>query len=94
MAAQVDAEMLVKGIASTQRVCLSTMVNRYENPSEGGSGPTMSTWSDEKRASGIGRWTKGVLVWRVILEEMQAWQSRTRWRISDRIPGQTKRDEI
>ena len=31
-----------KGIASGHLVDLSTIVNKYENPSEGGSGPTKS----------------------------------------------------
>jgi len=42
-AAQSAAVVEVRGIASGQRVVLSTTVNRYENPEERGRGPTRST---------------------------------------------------
>jgi hypothetical protein len=42
-AAQSAAVVEASGIASGQRVVLSTMVKRYEKPEERGSGPTRST---------------------------------------------------
>jgi hypothetical protein len=51
-AAQSVAVMEERGIASGHRVDLSTTVNRYVKPWEGGSGPTKSTWMCEKRLSG------------------------------------------
>ena len=39
-----SAVMLVSGKASGHRVNLSTQVRRYENPCEGGNGPTRSMW--------------------------------------------------
>ena len=43
--AQEAAEESTKGTASGQRVERSMIVNRYLWPSDGGRGPTMSTWT-------------------------------------------------
>ena len=52
--AQEEEEMEDRGVASTQRVVLSIMVMMWEFPWEMGRGPTMSTWTWEKRLSGMG----------------------------------------
>lgn len=49
-----DEEMEERGVASSQRVVLSIIVRMCEHPWEVGRGPTMSTWTWEKRLSGIG----------------------------------------
>ena len=51
--ATVSAVMFVIGMASGQRVKLSTQVRRYVKPPEGGSGPTISMCTMSKRASGV-----------------------------------------
>jgi hypothetical protein len=41
-----EADILLRGTASSQRVVLSTIVNMYKYPSsEAGRGPTRSTWT-------------------------------------------------
>ena len=57
-----SAVMEVRGIASGQRVNLSTHVRRYVNPRDGGSGPTRSMWMTSKRASGFGKVEPGACV--------------------------------
>jgi hypothetical protein len=43
-----------RGTASAHRVVRSIMVKMCVHPCEGGSGPTMSTWTCAKRRSGMG----------------------------------------
>jgi hypothetical protein len=52
--AQAEAVMEDRGLASAHRVVRSTMVKMCVLPCEGGSGPTMSTCTWEKRRSGMG----------------------------------------
>jgi hypothetical protein len=52
--AQAEAVMEDRGAASAHRVVRSTMVKKCVLPCEGGSGPTISTCTWEKRRSGIG----------------------------------------
>ena len=47
-----SAVMSIRGNASGQCVNLSMHVRRYLYPWEGGRGPTISTWTTSKRASG------------------------------------------
>ena len=56
------------GMASVQRVNLSTHVKRYEQPSKGGSGPTMSMWIKWNLASGVEKVDSGVTVWHWTLQ--------------------------
>ncbi len=52
--AQAEAVVEDRGTASAHRVVRSTMVKMCVKPCEGGSGPTISTCTWEKRRSGIG----------------------------------------
>ena len=52
--AQAEAVMEDRGTASAHHVVRSIMVKMCVLPCEGGSGPTMSTCTWEKRRSGIG----------------------------------------
>ena len=52
--APAEAVMEDRGTASAHRVVRSTMVKMCVFPCEGGSGPTISTCTWEKRRSGIG----------------------------------------
>ncbi len=52
--AQAEAVVEDRGMASAHRVVRSIMVKMCVLPCEGGSGPTISTCTCEKRRSGIG----------------------------------------
>ncbi len=52
--AQAEAVMEDRGTSSAHRVVRSILVKMCVLPCEGGSGPTMSTWTYEKRRSEIG----------------------------------------
>ena len=69
--AHVEAVMSESGTASSHREDLSMIVIRYEQPSEGGSGPTRSTCREVKRVSGTGLWTSGECTCRVTFEAVQ-----------------------
>ena len=72
-AAQASAVDDFMGIASGQRVERSTTVRRYLWSSEGGRGPTTSTWMCEKRRSGV---LKVPTPDSVCLLTLAAWQAR------------------
>ncbi|KFD60299.1 hypothetical protein M514_27518, partial [Trichuris suis] len=61
------------GMASGHLVNLSTIV-RCVLPLDGGSGPTISTWTWSKRRSGGSKFCSGALMWRWILEVWQGTQ--------------------
>ncbi len=67
-AAQSAAAMLLNGIASGQCVVLSTTVNKYENPEDCGSGPTISTWICSNRRRGTAMVAGARCTWRDTLD--------------------------
>ncbi len=60
--AQAEGVVEDRGTASAHRVVRSTMVKMCVFPCEGGSGPTISTCTWEKRRSGIGMAVAGGVV--------------------------------
>jgi hypothetical protein len=61
--AQAEAVMEDRGTASAHHVVRSIMVKMCVLPCEGGSGPTMSTCTWEKRRSGMGMAVAGGVMW-------------------------------
>ena len=73
--AQELADMSDIGTASGHRVNLSTIVNKYVKPREGGSGPTMSMLMCSKRRLGTLNGVSEALTWRWTFERWQAMQA-------------------
>ena len=89
--ATVSAVMFVMGMASGQRVKRSTQVRRYLKPREGGSGPTISTCTMSKRASGVENVARGVTVCLWILDLWHCRHDCAHLRTSDLMFGQIYR---
>lgn len=62
----VSAAMSLIGIASGQRVSLSTIIKQYLRLFDDGRGPTMSTCICSERPVGVAKVPTGVVLWRVI----------------------------
>ncbi len=89
------AEVDRRGIASAQRLDLSTTVNRCVKPSlEAGRGPTRSVWMWLNRWMGLAMSPGCETGWEVTLARWQGWQSRHQAATCDASPGQTKWLEI
>ena len=69
--AHVSVKVSVMGIASGHLVKRSTIVKRYRNPCDSGSGPTMSTFMCSKRDRGTSKISCGALTWVWILAVWQ-----------------------
>jgi hypothetical protein len=63
--AQTEATVLMRGIAVSHLVVLSTMVKRWVKPREGGRGLTRSTWMWENRLEGAAMAAGGRWMWRM-----------------------------
>lgn len=87
--ATVSAVMSGIGMASGQRVNRSLQVSKYENPLDGGRGPTMSRWILSNRAPGVANFISGVTVCLCILVFWHWRQVLAHRRTSELIPGQT-----
>ncbi len=74
--AQEEEEMEERGTASIQRVVQSITVRMWEFPWEMGRGPTMSTWTWEKRHSemGMGRGEGETCRWVFAFWQGRHWQ--------------------
>ena len=83
-----------RGIASGQRLNRSTTVRRYFIPSHSGNGPTRSTCIWPNRRVAAGNTVTGALMCLPIFDLWQRSQVRHHARTSERIPGQTKLEEI
>jgi hypothetical protein len=92
--AQAEAVVEERGMASAQRVVQSMRVRMCVLPCEGGRGPTMSTWTREKRREGIGMGTGEVCVWRCIFAFWQEIHWRVHWFTSRAMEFQRKREEM
>ncbi len=90
-----SADMDFKGTASSHLDDLSTIVNKYLNPSaDAGRGPTRSTCTWVKRRSGTGiGWTEAVCCG-LALPHAQSWQSRHHAPTSEAMPRHTTQAAI
>lgn len=85
----VSAVMSWRGVASGQRVHLSTQVKQYSNPRDGVRRPMMSTWTCENLSVGMVKCPKGAFVWRDTLQRWQGKQALAQAWTSLRMPGHT-----
>ena len=69
----------------------STHVRRYVNPCDDGRGPTRSTWTISKRASGVGKVAIAAMECHWILACWHCKQARVHCRTSALMPGHTNR---
>ena len=88
------AEIPARGKASGQRVDLSTQVNRYVKPWEGGRGATRSTWTCENILNRTGIFSGRSWTWRRIFPRWQDRQTRHQSLISLVRPRLTNLDDI
>ena len=86
-----SALMLVSGMAPGHLVKQSTHVRRYVNPCDGGRGPTKSTWTISKRASGVGKVAIAAVECCWILARWHCKQARVHCLTSALMPGHTNR---
>ncbi len=92
---QSSAAMDFKGTASSHLDDLSTIVNKYLNPSaDAGRGPTRSTCTWVKRRSGTGIGWTGAVCCGLALARAQSWRSRHQAATSEAMPRQTTRAAI